>query len=191
LRRSLTLASLAGTIALLAGCGSSTTSTSTSASSGATATKAAASSPYSHYGTSSPAAATAAATTASAPAATGVQITVKRAKLGEIVAAGPRRLTVYLFEADSGGASACTGACASAWPPVTTAAAPSAGAGASASALGTITRADGTKQVTYGGHPLYFFAQDKDQGDAYGQGVKSFGAAWYTLKPSGSKLDNS
>jgi predicted lipoprotein with Yx(FWY)xxD motif len=188
LRRSFTLASLAGTIALLAGCGGSTssTSTTTNAASGAAATQAAPSSPY---GKSSPAAATATATTASAPSAAGVQITVKRAKLGEIVAAGPRRLTVYLFEADRGGASACTGACVSVWPPVTTAAAPSAGA--SAAALGTITRADGTKQVTYGGHPLYFFAQDKDQGDAYGQGVKSFGSAWYMLMPAGSKLDPS
>jgi predicted lipoprotein with Yx(FWY)xxD motif len=65
-------------------------------------------------------------------------------------------------------------------------------AGAASSAdLGTITRSDGTTQVTYKGHPLYFFAKDKDSGDAYGQGVKGFGADWYVLSPSGFKVDNS
>lgn len=191
MRRSFTFATLAGTLALLGGCGSS--GTSTSSSSGSAVTQAAVASPYSHANQSTTAgsATVPAASTTGAAAAAGVQVTVKHAKLGTIVAVGPRRMTAYIFEADHGGASACTGACASAWPPVTTAAAPTAGAGASASALGTITRADGTKQVTYGGHPLYFFVQDKDQGDAYGQGVKSFGSAWYMLKPSGSKLDNS
>ena len=68
---------------------------------------------------------------------------------------------------------------------------PPPAAAAVAADLGTITRADGTKQVTYKGHPLYFFAKDKDAGDAYGQGVKSFGADWYVLKPSGDKVDDS
>jgi predicted lipoprotein with Yx(FWY)xxD motif len=63
--------------------------------------------------------------------------------------------------------------------------------GASASDLGTITRPDGTTQVTYKGHPLYYFIKDKDSGDAYGQGSKAFGASWYVLKPNGSKLDKS
>jgi predicted lipoprotein with Yx(FWY)xxD motif len=45
--------------------------------------------------------------------------------------------------------------------------------------------------VTYNGHPLYFFARDKDDGDAYGQGISSFGSDWYVLTPSGDKLDNS
>jgi predicted lipoprotein with Yx(FWY)xxD motif len=58
-----------------------------------------------------------------------------------------------------------------------------------ASDLGTITRPDGTKQVTYKGHPLYLFAKDKDDGDAYGEGVKAFGADWYVLAPSGNKID--
>jgi predicted lipoprotein with Yx(FWY)xxD motif len=55
--------------------------------------------------------------------------------------------------------------------------------------LGTITRSDGTTQVTYKGHPLYLFIKDKDDGDTYGQGIKAFGAAWYTLAPSGNKID--
>jgi predicted lipoprotein with Yx(FWY)xxD motif len=97
---------------------------------------------------------------------------------------------VYLFEADKGGQSACSGACAGAWPPVTTGGQPQASGAASASQLGTITRSDGTKQVTYNGHPLYFFVKDKDDGDAYGQGAKAFGADWYVLAPSGDKIDS-
>jgi predicted lipoprotein with Yx(FWY)xxD motif len=50
-------------------------------------------------------------------------------------------------------------------------------------------RSDGTEQVTYKGHPLYFYDDDKDSGDAYGEGSKQFGASWYVLKPNGSKVD--
>jgi len=57
--------------------------------------------------------------------------------------------------------------------------------------LGTVTRPDGTKQVTYKGHPLYRFIKDKDNGDAYGQGAKAFGSDWYALAPSGNKVDKS
>lgn len=59
-------------------------------------------------------------------------------------------------------------------------------------ALGTITRADGTTQVTYSGHPLYFFVKDVkdgDPGDAYREAVKAFGAEWYVVAPSGKKID--
>jgi predicted lipoprotein with Yx(FWY)xxD motif len=172
-----TLALGTAVLAVLAGCGSSSSSTTTSPT--ATAAKAAAtSSAYSH----------AAATT---PAAGGVVVTVKQGKPGTILAAGTNKMTVYLFEGDKGQASTCTGACASAWPPVTTAAAATATGAANAAMLGTITRSDGTKQVTYNGHPLYFFTQDKDSGDAYGQGVKAFGADWYVVAPSGNKVDES
>ena len=57
--------------------------------------------------------------------------------------------------------------------------------------LGTTTRPDGSKQVTYKGHPLYFYARDGDSGDAYGQAIKSFGAEWYVLSASGNKVDTS
>ena len=71
----------------------------------------------------------------------------------------------------------------------TTSGKPTAGKGALASLLGTTPRPDGTTQVTYKGHPLYYFAKDKDAGDSYGQGSKSFGAGWYVLAPSGNKID--
>jgi predicted lipoprotein with Yx(FWY)xxD motif len=100
-------------------------------------------------------------------------------------------MTVYLFEGDKGAASSCSAECAAVWPPVTTSASPVAGAGASPERIGVITRADGTQQVTYNGHPLYFYTRDGDKGDAYGQGIKSFGSDWYVLAPSGNKVDKS
>jgi predicted lipoprotein with Yx(FWY)xxD motif len=66
-----------------------------------------------------------------------------------------------------------------------------AGAGVVAAHLGTITRPDGAKQVTYNGHPMYFYSKDGDSGDAYGQAIKSFGASWYVIAPSGNKVDTS
>jgi predicted lipoprotein with Yx(FWY)xxD motif len=172
------IAALGASALLAAGCGSSKSSN-TSAASAPTAE-------------SEKSASTAAATTpATTAAATGVTVTVKHAsKLGTILAAGPKKLTVYMFEGDKGAASSCSGACASVWPPVTTSAAPTVLGTAHSADLGTITRSDGTTQVTYKGHPIYFFARDKDSGDAYGEGVKGFGADWYVLAPSGAKVDN-
>ena len=158
-------------VALLGGCGSSGKSTT------------AASQPTTAVNQSSHAPAT---TTSAAPT---VLITTKQGKLGTILAYGPKRLTVYLFEADNGGASSCSGECASVWPAVS--GHPQASGQAVASHLGTITRADGTTQVTYNGHPLYLYSRDKDDGDTYGQGLKSFGASWYVLAPSGNKVDTS
>jgi predicted lipoprotein with Yx(FWY)xxD motif len=115
-------------------------------------------------------------------------ITTKHAaKLGTILAYGSKNLTVYLFEADKAGRSNCTGACASVWTPVT--GSPHSSGAAMSADLGTIKRSDGTTQVTYKGHPLYLYTKDKDDGDTYGQGVKAFGADWYTLSPSGNKVD--
>jgi predicted lipoprotein with Yx(FWY)xxD motif len=176
------IAVLGATALLAAGCGGSKSSSSTSAAS-----------PYPTEGekSASTAATTTPATTAPASGG-GVVVTVKHAsKLGTILAVGSKKLTVYMFEGDKNGASSCTGACASVWPPVTTSGGPTASGAASSADLGTITRSDGATQVTYKGHPLYFFAKDKDSGDAYGQGVHGFGSDWYVIAPSGSKVDKS
>ena len=133
----------------------------------------------------------ASSTTGSSASSSATEISTKTSKLGTILAAGPKRLTVYLFEGDAGLTSKCTGACASAWPPVAAGGSTTVQGQAVAADLGTITRSDGTKQVTYKGHPLYYFVRDKDSGDAYGEGAKAFGAAWYVLAPSGVKIDNS
>jgi len=177
-----TISPLLACVALVAGCGSSSNSSSTSSAPAASATQSTSSGGYSRYGSSS-------STTASASAAQPIVITTKHSKLGTILAAGPKRMTVYLFEADKGGASACSGQCAAAWPPVTGKA--TATGSAAGSDLGTIKRADGKTQVTYKGHPLYYFIKDKDDGDAYGEAVKAFGAEWYVLAPSGNKIDKS
>jgi predicted lipoprotein with Yx(FWY)xxD motif len=163
-------------VVLLAGCGSSSSTSSTSSAASAPSTAAQS---------------TPAPTTTAASAASGELMVTKHGKLGTILAAGPKKMTVYLWEGDKGAASSCTGACAKAWPPVTTNGAPTAAGSAVTADLGTITRSDGTKQVTYKGHPLYFFEKDGDAGDAYGQGSKAFGADWYVLKPTGIKVDKS
>jgi predicted lipoprotein with Yx(FWY)xxD motif len=171
------LAPLVGAV-LLASCGSSSKTTTTASSHAATT------SAQSSY-------APAATTAATGGSGTATVITAKASKLGTILAAGPKRLTVYLFEGDKGSSSSCSGECAAVWPPVTTTGATTATPRASASLLGTTRRPDGTLQVTYNGHPLYYFAKDGDASDTYGQGIKGFGAGWYALKPSGNKLDTS
>jgi predicted lipoprotein with Yx(FWY)xxD motif len=104
---------------------------------------------------------------------------------------GSNGRTLYLYQADKNGTSACSAACAAAWPPDTVTGAPEAGSGVSQALLGTIKRSDGTTQVTYNGHPLYYFSADKAGGAAHGQGVKAFGAEWYVVNASGSKIDTS
>jgi predicted lipoprotein with Yx(FWY)xxD motif len=95
---------------------------------------------------------------------------------------------VYLWAADSMNKSMCSGACAGAWPPVTTMGKVTAAHGAKTADLGTITRSDGTKQVTYLGHPLYYFAGDSGPGQTHGQGSDSFGAKWWLVTPAGAKI---
>src|SRR6202041_1762607 len=95
---------------------------------------------------------------------------------------------IYLWAKDGKDSSACTGACASAWPPVPATGKVTAVGGAVSSDLGTITRSDGTKQVTYDGHPLYYFAGDSGPGQANGQGSDSFGAKWWLVAPAGTKI---
>ncbi len=124
----------------------------------------------------------------SSTASVGVVVSTKHVKLGTILAAGPKLLTVYLSEADKGSTSACYGACARVWLPVTTPAPPMAGGQAIPADPGTTTRSDGTKQVTYFHHPLYYYVKDRDSSDAYGQDVKSFGTHWYALRTIGVKF---
>jgi predicted lipoprotein with Yx(FWY)xxD motif len=184
----------------LAACGSSSQTTTSSSASASPASSTTASGggggAYGGgggYGSGSGSGSSSSSSSGGAPAASSatVQVSTKHSKLGPILAAGPKQLTVYLFEGDKGAASACSGACASVWPPVTTSAKATAHGQAVTAELGTISRSGGIKQVTYNGHPLYYFVRDKDSGDAYGQGVKAFGAGWYVLAPSGKKIDNS
>lgn len=146
-------------------------------------------------GSSSPAAPAASSATAkasSAPSSNTAAMTIGLASAsgidGKFLVGGHGR-AMYLFEADKSSTSTCTGACAATWPPVTTAGLPMASRGVEPSLLGTTKRSDGTEQVTYHGHPLYYFAADT-AGMAKGQGYKDFGAGWYVVNAKGSKIDN-
>ena len=122
------------------------------------------------------------------PAAARATIAVAtNSKLGQILV-DAKGITVYLFVKDSGTSSTCYKSCAQIWPPVLTSGPPQAGTGATASLLGTTTRTDGKLEVTYAGHPLYYFVSDKQPGDATGQGIDNFGGLWWVLTPSGAAM---
>jgi predicted lipoprotein with Yx(FWY)xxD motif len=93
--------------------------------------------------------------------------------------------TLYYFKKDKGGKSACYGACAKVWPPLT--GTPQVAGGAMSSQAGTTKRSDGTTQVTYAGWPLYTYTADSKPGDIKGADFTSFGAEWYALHPNGEK----
>src|SRR4051812_25888592 len=119
----------------------------------------------------------------------GASIGIRGTALGKILVDADGR-TLYLFEADQPDKSNCSGACLSLWPAFTSASLPKATAGAMAGKIGTIPASDGSMQVTYAGHPLYYYAADQNPGDTTGQGVDQFGAEWYVLAPTGDKVDN-
>jgi predicted lipoprotein with Yx(FWY)xxD motif len=99
--------------------------------------------------------------------------------------------SVYLFEKDQSGESNCGGACAAVWPPLETSTAPRAGSGIAAGALGTIKRGDGDQQVTYHGHPLYYYAADASTpGKTAGENIEQFGSGWYLVTAHGEALES-
>jgi predicted lipoprotein with Yx(FWY)xxD motif len=138
-------------------------------------------------GSSSSAPASPASGAASGSGSGATVITTATSSAGTFLTDGSGR-AVYLWVKDTGDASSCSGACAGAWPPVTASGTVTASGGASASGLGTITRSDGTKQVTYDQHPLYYYAGDSGAGMASGQGSDNFGAKWWLVSPSGSDV---
>ena len=117
----------------------------------------------------------------------GAIVSTASTSLGRILV-DSRGRTLYLFGKDSRGKSACTGKCATFWPPLLAGGKPQAAAGARASLLGTIKRADGRLQVTYNHHPLYTFVKDKSKGQTKGEGVSAFGSKWYAVSPAGAKV---
>jgi predicted lipoprotein with Yx(FWY)xxD motif len=126
--------------------------------------------------TGSTAAAPASSTAPSAPAT----VAAGTGKLGKFLTDG-QGLTLYLFAADTTSTSTCSAACVDMWAPFTTTAAPLAGPGVIASLLATSPRPDGSAQVTYHGHPLYYYIGDTSPGNTTGQAVNSFGAPWYVV----------
>ena len=113
----------------------------------------------------------------------------KTGSLGTFLVDGKGR-ALYLWEADHGSTSTCTGACAQAWPPLTITGPPKASGAVRGSLLATTKRADGSREVTYAGHPLYLFAGDSRAGQTTGQGSTAFGAAWWVVTPAGKALQH-
>ncbi len=179
-RNAASLAAVLAVLALLAGCGSSKSS-----SDGSSGAKASSSSAYGGGG----GATTDAQPTTTAAASTAATLMTTSGKHGTYLADASGRV-VYLWEKDKTTKSECNDACAQAWPPVTTSTAPHAGGKVNASMLGMTKRADGTTQVTYNGHPLYYYAEDEQPGQTKGQGSKEFGAGWYVLTAKGKKIDD-
>lgn len=106
------------------------------------------------------------------------------AKLGAHLVDGEGR-TLYLFTSDTTGKSTCTGSCAETWAPALTDATPLPGDGVDAALMGVTLRDDGRAQVTYKGHPLYYFSADA-AGEASGQGTRG---VWYVVSPAGDKVE--
>jgi predicted lipoprotein with Yx(FWY)xxD motif len=119
-----------------------------------------------------------------APAAGGATVNLAETSLGSVLVDG-EGMTLYIFTADTDGTSVCYDDCAKAWPPLLSDATATAGAGVDAAKLGSVDRTDGTKQVTYAGMPLYFFAADTAAGETKGQGV---GEKWYVVDAAGTVI---
>jgi len=162
LRRS-ALAALTGLTLAAAGCGSSSSHSSATSTPSPSATR-----------------------TATTAGATGVAIATAHGAAGTYLTASGRAL--YLWVADSRGHSNCSGSCAQAWPPLLSQGRPVAIGAVAPGSLGLITRAGGAHQVTYAGHPLYFFAGDQHAGTTTGQGSDGFGAKWWLVAPTGAAL---
>ena len=94
--------------------------------------------------------------------------------------------TLYLFEVDSQNKSNCSGGCLNLWPPIDSNGKASAGSGVTAALIGTAT---GSSQVTYAGHPLYWFSGDTAAGDTNGEGLDDFGGEWYAVSPAGKAVE--
>jgi predicted lipoprotein with Yx(FWY)xxD motif len=158
-----------GVAALVAACGSSSASPSSSASSGSSGSSGS-------------------AVSGTPVSDKTLQISIASGHAGKYLAGAGGR-AVYLWVADGHDKSRCTsGACAKFWPAVLSKSKPTAGSGVKASDLGTISHSGGERQVTYDGHPLYYFAEDSARGMIKGQGSSAFGAKWWLVSPSGSAI---
>jgi predicted lipoprotein with Yx(FWY)xxD motif len=159
IRRPAGLAGVALTAVLLSACGAGATPVPTTA----------------PVPTAAPVASSGAA--ASTGTSSGVVVSMATTSLGPVLT-GPNGLTLYTHAGDSATSSTCTGGCASAWPPLAVAAGASAtGAAGVTGTFGTLTRDDGSIQVTYNGKPLYGWQGDSNAGDVTGDGVNGFSVA--------------
>lgn len=137
-------------------------------------------------GSETAAAETTGTSTAATSARRGKKVKAVRSAYGTVIADG-RGEAFYLFDKETSKRSRCYGACARAWPPVITKGKPRAGRGVKARLLGTTRRKNGKLQVTYKGHPLYYYVDDSP-GQILCQNVEEFGGLWLVVKPSGNPV---
>lgn len=138
-------------------------------------------------GTSGYTGAQSAATKAAGSGSQSAKVVTHSGDLGTFLTDGSGR-TLYVFAADHGAMSTCNGGCASVWAPLTSSGKPAAGGQAKAGMLATTSRGDGARQVTYAGHPLYYYAGDTAAGDTNGEGSSQFGAKWWVVSPAGTAI---
>ncbi len=125
------------------------------------------------------------------PAAKGSKVKLRKSRYGKILVDG-KGLTLYLFTRDKGkNRSRCYGDCATAWPPYLTTAKPRAGKGIKKKYLKTTKRSDGTRQVTYRGHPLYYYEDETKAGQILCQAVDQFSGIWYVVNSKGKAIRKS
>jgi predicted lipoprotein with Yx(FWY)xxD motif len=127
--------------------------------------------------------ATAAAVTHQSSGSTGT-VNLRKTNLGKVLGT-KSGMTLYLFMVDSRGRSKCYGQCATFWPPLLKKGKLSVGSGLKSKLLGVTKRKNGTRQITYNGHPLYRFKLDKSAGQTKGEGQDFFGGRWYAVNASG------
>lgn len=118
--------------------------------------------------------------------ADGTEVVAADSQYGSILF-DSKEQAIYLFDKEGSAKSECYGACAEAWPPVLTDGGPQAGKGVDAKLLGTTKRDDGSTQVTYAGHPLYYYVEDPP-GQVLCQNVSEFGGLWLVVQPSGEPV---
>jgi predicted lipoprotein with Yx(FWY)xxD motif len=131
----------------------------------------------------SPPAATPTASPSVTKAIPGTVIRTAGSQFGKILFDGTGQ-AIYLFDKEQATRAECYGECAEAWPPVLTRGSPVAAGGVDAVALGTTKRADGSTQVTYGGHPLYYYAHE-GKNEVLCHNVREYGGRWLVLTPAG------
>jgi predicted lipoprotein with Yx(FWY)xxD motif len=127
------------------------------------------------------------ATTQAAAPAKGPKLKLVDSDYGTILSSGRGR-ALYLFTADHGKGSSCSGDCATAWPPYIVKSKPTAAAGTKSRLVGTTRRSDGKLQATYAGHPVYYYEGDRSPGEVNCQAAVEFGGYWYVLRSNGKAV---
>jgi predicted lipoprotein with Yx(FWY)xxD motif len=121
------------------------------------------------------------------PSTTGTVITTGDSQFGTMLF-NEKKQAIYIWELEESDKAECYGDCAEAWPPVLTDGQPQATGGVNSGLLGTTKRTDGTTQVTYNGHPLYYYAHE-GPGEVKCHNIKTHGGLWWVIQPDGNRAN--